>query len=328
MADVQMASGRANEETQRFLAAAAEDTDQELLERFNCHKDETAFALLVERHGPMVWSVCRRVLANEQDAEDAFQATFLVLVRRGNSLQNPQLLGSWLYGVANRTARKARAQAGRRCQQERQAEPVATESDPSNDLAWRELRSMLDEELNRLPEKYRLPLILCYLQGLTNEEAARRLGWPAGSMSYRLARGREMLRERMQARKREAPAGFFSLTLALGATAGSMSRHLADLTVQAAVQTAHGPAAALAVSDRVRVLVEATLQGMPVAHSRHWLRSMLPLSIAVFVALTLTLLASFAGEFSSALSSGPNAISGVGGTSPTSGASGGSCHGP
>src|SRR5262249_59706696 len=116
---------------------------------------------------------------------------------------------SWLYGVAQRRARKAQAQTNRRRQQERRADPVATVAEPSRELAWRELRSTLEEELNRLPEKYRLPLILCYLEGLTHEEAARRLGWPVGAISYRLGRCREVLGERVRGGGRGGPGGGF-----------------------------------------------------------------------------------------------------------------------
>ena len=213
MAKAQAARGR-SALGQCPCPVSAEQTDQELLRRFVHLQDETAFAILVERHGPMVLGVCRRILGNGHDAEDAFQATFLVLVRRADSLESPELLGSWLYGVAYRIARKLRAQATRRRQQERQAASVVTATEPLTDLAWRELRDTLDVELNHLPDKYRLPLILCYLQGLTNEEAARRLGWPAGSMSYRLARGRELLRQRLLGRRGTRPGDF--LVLAVG----------------------------------------------------------------------------------------------------------------
>jgi polysaccharide biosynthesis/export protein len=350
MADVQLASGPARQGGHLGSAAGAEQTDAELLERFTRAQDGRAFALLVERHGPLVWSVCRRVLGGAQDAEDAFQATFLVLVRRAGSLQNPELLGSWLYGVASRTARKARAQADRRRRQERQATPVATESEPTNDLAWRELRAALDEELEGLPEKYRLPLIMCYLQGLTNEEAAQRLGWPSGSMSYRLARGREMLRERMERRRRNAPAGFFSLALALGVGSGELPARLAERTVlMAKLATGSGPSTALAVSENVHALVEATLLTMPLARRRPWFRSFLPLGLAVLIALTLSMLVGFADSLSMGHSkrrhsSGADSIDGMSGSPLTVGSSGAndgsgpalpssnagktSCHGP
>src|SRR5262249_2852298 len=152
-------------------------------------------------------------LRHAHDAEDAFQATFLVLVRRAPSLQRPELLGNWLYGVAYRVARKLRAEIARRS--ERQSEVAAmSPADPLLDVTVRELRALLDEELQQLPEKYRAPLVLCYLEGLTNEEASRRLGWPIGSMSYRLARGREMLRSRLQRRHSGTPGMLLGTLLA------------------------------------------------------------------------------------------------------------------
>jgi len=249
---------------QRPGPAAANQTDRELVDRFLRQQDEAAFAALVQRHGPMVLALCRRILDHEQDAEDAFQATFLILVRRAGTLDNPDLLSSWLYGVAYRTARKARTQAARRRAQERQVASVTTAEEPPVDHAWRELRSVLDDELNRLPEKYRLPLVLCYLEGLTNEEAASRLGWPPGSMSHRLARGREMLRDRMQGRNREAPAGFFALVLALRPEGGALPEHLLHTTVQAGLA---GGKAGL-VSGKVAALMDATLRGMTAARRK------------------------------------------------------------
>jgi len=268
---------------QRPGPAAATQTDRELIDRFLRQQDETAFAALVQRHGPMVLGLCRRILDHEQDAEDAFQATFLILVRRAGTLDNPDLLSSWLYGVAYRTARKARTQAARRRERERQVASVTTAEEPPTDHAWRELRSALDVELNRLPDKYRLPLVLCYLQGLTNEEAARRLGWPPGSMSYRLARGREMLRDRMQGRNREAPAGFFALVLALRPDGGPLPGHLLHATVQAGVA---GGQAGL-VSGKVAALVDATLRGMTAAR-RKLLHTLLILLGAVALAVGVT----------------------------------------
>jgi hypothetical protein len=168
---------------------------------------------------------------------------------------------------------------------------VATAAEPLADLAWRELRSTLDEELNRLPEKYRLPLVLCYLQGLTNEEAARRLGWPPGSMSYRLARGRELLRDRMLGRRRDAPAGFFAMALAVGAGAASLPRHLVEATVRAAAGLSGGGAAAAgALSGGARALADATLRGMTAARPK--LRNTLALllgAVALAVGVTVVL---------------------------------------
>jgi RNA polymerase sigma factor (sigma-70 family) len=206
-------------------------SDAELLARFVRAGDQSAFAALVRRHGPMVLGVCRRVLSHAQDAEDAFQATFLVLVRKAGTLGRPELLGNWLYGVAYRTARKARADAARRAGPERQSEPMST-ADPVHEAAWRELRARLDEEINRLPDKYRLPVVLCYLEGKTNEEAARLLGWPTGSMSARLSRGRELLRERLTGRARVVPPGAFALLLAQQLELPTVPPWLEDSAVQ------------------------------------------------------------------------------------------------
>jgi RNA polymerase sigma factor (sigma-70 family) len=232
---------------------AKEPTDRQLLEQFVRKHDGSAFQALVERHGPMVLAVCERVLHHAQDAEDAFQATFLVLVRKAGSIGQPELLANWLYGVAYRTALKARANAVRRSENERQAVSMPT-SDPLLEIAWRELRALLDEELSQLPEKYRAPLVLCYLQGKTNEEAARQLGWPAGSMSARLARGREMLRDRLAGRNRSLPAGMFLAVLSQKAGAATLPGPLVTATVKAAMGWAVGK---VAVSPAVRGLVEA-----------------------------------------------------------------------
>ncbi len=242
--------------------AREELTDPQLLECFVKQQDEAAFAVLVRRHGPMVLGVCRRVLDHAQDAEDACQATFLVLVRRASSIGRPELLGNWLYGVAFRIARKARAQAARRTHTERQLVPMAT-TDPLLEVAWRELRSLLDEELQRLPLKFRAPLILCYLEGLSNEEAARRLGWPPGSISYRLARGRELLRQRLKDRHRALPSALFAALLARNAAPDQMPSALAELTVQAGMGLAGlKPLAPGLISPSVGLMVARALKAM------------------------------------------------------------------
>jgi RNA polymerase sigma factor (sigma-70 family) len=178
---------------------AGELSDAQLLRRFTDRQDAAAFAVLVRRHTPMVLGVCRRRLGDAHGAEDACQAVFLVLVRRAHAIARPELLAGWLYGVAWRIAGGARAKASRRAALERQTSP-ATAPDPLPEVARREVASLLTDEVSRLPEKYRAPLVLCYLEGKTNVEAAQELGWPAGSMSRRLARGRELLRQRLTRR--------------------------------------------------------------------------------------------------------------------------------
>src|SRR5262249_15514142 len=157
----------------------SQPTDAQLLERFTTQRDQSAFATLVRRHGPMVLNVCRSVLHHEQDAEDAFQATFLVLFRKADSIRQPEAVAGWLYEVAHHVAIRAQADAARRRAQERRVCPMAS-ADPTLDMTLRDLQRVLHEELRRLPEKYRLPLVLCYLEGRSQEEAAGHLGWSKG----------------------------------------------------------------------------------------------------------------------------------------------------
>ena len=170
----------------------------ELLQRFADRRDEGAFAALVDRHGPMVLATCRRILPDHADADDAFQATFLVLARKASSLSDPDRLAPWLHGVARRVAVRARSRSARRVEFEgagREDHPIAPDEADA-----RELRAVLDEELSRLPAKYRDPLVLCYLEGLTHDEAAGQLDWPVGTVRSRLAGGRDRLRSRLTRR--------------------------------------------------------------------------------------------------------------------------------
>ncbi len=219
--------------------------DGELLERFGSG-DAEAFAALVRRHGPMVLGVCRRVLAHAHDADDAFQATFLLLVRKANTLRQPEHLGPWLYGVARRTALKAKALAEVRRRREAPLddEPAAR---PSDDLAWRDLRPVLDDAIARLPAKYRVPFVLCHLEGLTNAEAARRLGCPPGTVATRLARAREQLRTRLTRR---------GVTLSAAVLTAAVPSALSAATVRLL-----SPAAG-AVSVPVATLTEGVCQAM------------------------------------------------------------------
>src|SRR5262245_42486864 len=172
----------------RLLEAQAA-SDRALLARFGSTGNGEAFRVLVERHGPMVLGACRRILHNEQDAEDAFQAAFLVLARKAGTIHLNESLGPWLYVVACRVAQKHRATIMRRRELPIAELPTAAPVLPDD------LRGVLDEELGRLPEKFRSPMVLCYLQGKTNTEAAEELGCSKGTVSGWLARGREMLRK-------------------------------------------------------------------------------------------------------------------------------------
>src|SRR5262245_11883522 len=185
----------------RTLGCAVEDPhlkdtpDHDLLRRFAAGQDEAAFHALLRRHGPMVLGVCRSVLAGEADAEDAFQATFLVLAHKAGSIRKSSSVASWLHGVARRTALKARAESARRRQRERNA-AVGHES-PPDDMAWGEVRRVIHEELDGLSERYRGPLTLCYLEGRTLDQAAAQLGLAKGTLRVRLERARAVLRARL-----------------------------------------------------------------------------------------------------------------------------------
>ena len=191
---------------QVFLRDAGELTDRDLLQRFGRGPDGDAFAALVQRYGPLVLGVCRRVLRQEQDAEDAFQATFLVLARKAGSIDQPERLGNWLYGVASRVAQKARAETARRRARQQQVTDMPA-AEPGHEADWDDLRQVLDEEVERLPDKFRLPILLCHLQGKTREEAAQQLGWSPGAVKGMLERGRELLRSRLARRGLALSAG-------------------------------------------------------------------------------------------------------------------------
>ena len=233
-------------------------TDRQLLERFLSGREEAAFEALVRRHGPMVLGVCRRILAHHHDAEDAFQATFLVLVRKASSILARDTVGNWLYGVAYRTAQKARTAAARRRVKEKQmSRPEALEED-----VWQELRPMLDQELNRLPDKYRAPVVLCDLEGNTRKEAAQRLGWPEGTLSGRLSRARVLLAKRLTRRGLTLSGGAVAVALSYNAAWACLPAPLLTSTVQAASLVAAGHVAAGAISAPVVALTEGVLKAM------------------------------------------------------------------
>jgi RNA polymerase sigma factor (sigma-70 family) len=198
-------------------------SDESLLERYLTGEEsdaQEAFRALVVRHGPMVLGICRHVLNEHHDAEDAFQATFLVLAQKGASIQNRRVLAGWLHEVAHRIAIKARASAARRNSVERKGKAMAPQVIESNrqheTAAWNELRPILHAEVERLPEKYRVPVILSYLEGKTNEEVAELLQWPVGTVKGRLSRARDLLRSRLSRRGLSLSAAFLVTALAEG----------------------------------------------------------------------------------------------------------------
>jgi RNA polymerase sigma factor (sigma-70 family) len=219
----------------------AGSADGQLLDRFTAHRDEAAIAALVQEHGPMVLNVCRSVLRHEQDAEDAFQATFLVLARKAASIRQPEAVAGFLHEVAYHVAVKAQAHAARRRARERRAAPMAA-GDPTMDMTVRDLQRVLHEELRRLPDKYRLPLVLCYLEGRSHEEAARQLGWSKSTFRGRLDRGREHLRRRLAGRGVALSALLGALAVVPRATAEA----LVESAVRAAVSAPINRAVALA----------------------------------------------------------------------------------
>lgn len=215
-------------------------SDGQLLDRFVARREAGAFEAIVRRHGPMVWGVCRRVLLDHHDAEDAFQATFLVLARRAASVMVREKLGHWLYGVAYQTAMKARAmRAKRRARETRAAEMQAEATVGHHDLGD-DLAASLDRELSRLPAKYRVPIVLCELEGKTHREAAEQLGWPIGTVSSRLSRGRSMLAGRLARRGVLLSAGSLAVLLARESASACMPTKLIGATARAASLFATG----------------------------------------------------------------------------------------
>jgi RNA polymerase sigma factor (sigma-70 family) len=247
-------------------AALARDggglTDGELLGHFVVHRDGAAFEALVRRHGPMVQGVCRRLLNCRHDAEDAFQATFLVLVRKAASVVPRELVGNWLYGVAYRTALEARATRQRRRSKETQAREgvMADARDVVEESANRELRQALDRELARLPDRYRAAIVLCDLEGRTRKEAAKLLGWPEGTVATRQTRARRLLARRLAGRGLTLTGGVLTV-LASQARAGVSGPAVASV-VQAATAVAAGQAVTAAFPPRVVALTEGVLKTM------------------------------------------------------------------
>lgn len=237
-------------------------TESQLLERFASGGDEVAFEALMTRHGPTVLGVCRRILRDPDDVEDAFQATFLILVRKASSIRRPELLGNWLYGVAFRVASRARAGAGRMHALESSDEKgLVVEGDC--DAERRELRSVLDEEIHRLPEKFRTPVVLCDLEGKSHAEAASRLRCPVGTVKSRLARARGRLQVRLIRRGLAPSAVLLEMTTALEAAPIAVPAALMEATRRVALLSALGRSSlAGGISASVIALTEGGLRTM------------------------------------------------------------------
>jgi RNA polymerase sigma factor (sigma-70 family) len=240
---------------------AGDRPDRDLLRAFADRADQAAFAELVRRHGPIVLAACRRVLAGAHDADDVFQAVFLVLARKANAVARPERLAGWLYGVALRCARRVRSAAATRQTRERPMSDVVDLPDvpkPSADSVWEDVGPVLDEEIGRLPNKFRDAVVLCELQGVARAEAAGRLGVTAGTLSSRLARARDTLRSRLVRRGVCPAAGIGAVLAAAAATAAAVPPPLLAAVTAAAVRPPGGPA--VAVERLVRQEVAAGLR--------------------------------------------------------------------
>jgi RNA polymerase sigma factor (sigma-70 family) len=249
-------------------------TEGELLERFVTRRDEAAFEALVARHGPMVLGVCRQLLRDPNDVDDAFQATFLILVRKAGTLRRCDLLGNWLYGVAYRVAVRARALAARRLNRVAFGHELAnsvSDVECTHKLALDEailLESSpwLHQEVSRLPEKYRMPIVLCYFEGLTHDEAASRLGWPLGTVKGRLARARDLLRRRLVRRGITLSATALASHLTASEAKAGVGASLQLMTLRAAqallTRTGASLGSAWAISIPVSNLVEGVSHAM------------------------------------------------------------------
>jgi RNA polymerase sigma factor (sigma-70 family) len=260
--------------SQRLTAHASRDrchadvgnlSDEELLVEFlevEAASSEEAFRAIVVRHGPMVMGVCRHALHHEHDAEDAFQAVFLTLARKADTIRNRRGLSGWLYEVAYRVAIRARANAARRRDQEGQGAAMSAEAttpEHENTVAWDELRPVLHDEVNRLPEKYRLPIILSYLEGKSNEEVAVQLEWPVGTVKGRLSRARDLLRTRLSRRGVALSAAFLCMALSQNnASAEAIPESLIDRTLRGVLHARSRAAAKVLASRADRSAISAS----------------------------------------------------------------------
>jgi RNA polymerase sigma factor (sigma-70 family) len=256
-----------NQVSQRILRLAfqwdgGDLTDAQLLDLFLSRHDERAFEALIYRHGPMVMGVCRRTLGCVEDAEDAFQATFLVLVRRARSIKPRGMVGNWLHGVAYRTAMKAKVMRVRRVARERRAREMAR-PDARQEEVWEQLSPLIDKELNGLPEYYRSAVILCDLEGMSRKEAAHKLGWSEGTLSGRLARARALLARRLSRTGLSISGGALAVLLSEQAASACLSSSVVASTSKAAILMTTGQATISGlVSANVLSLTNGVLKAM------------------------------------------------------------------
>jgi len=240
---------------------ADETSDGQLLERFICRREDAAFEALVLRHGPMVLGVCRRVLRRVHDAEDAFQATFLVLARKASGIRRRELVGNWLYGTAYRAALEAKA--ARRRVREAQVSLMPETEVIDDDADWRELRPILDRELNRLPDKYRVAVVLCDLEGGTRRDVARQLGIPEGTLSGRLTTARRLLAKRLARLGPVLSGGVLGGVLSTEAAMAGVPSLLVQSTVKAAsLFVVRDTVTAGAATAKVVALTEGVMKSM------------------------------------------------------------------
>lgn len=259
-------------------------SDGQLLRRFALAHDEAAFEALLSRHGAMVLGVSRRVLRNQQDAEDVFQAAFLVLARKATSICKQGSVGSWLHGVAHRLALKVKTEAARRSARQIRCAAQPSRSDLAN-MTWQEIEPILDEELRQLADRYRAPLVLCYLEGKTRDEAAQQLGSSVRTVMRRLEQGRELLRGRLVRRGVTMSAALITAGLCSGTAVAGVAPALLTSTANAAVRVALGQAATGVISAKVAALTQGMISAMVMAR----------LKVATFVLLAVGLVATGTG---------------------------------
>src|SRR5262245_56850736 len=280
-----------------FDGASRCRTDRQLLDRFTADRDEFAFAELVRRHGPMVLAVCRRVLRHQQDAEDAFQAAFLVLARKASGIRQSASVGGWLYQVAFRLALRARA-VGLRRRSLLVTLPESTLA-PNSEPPMEHLSIAVEQELDRLPEHYRAAVILCYLEGRTQTEAARHLATTADAVNSRLKRARELLRQRLGRGEAVLSAAALTEALVAGGSHAALPAHLVRPTARAALEFAISRGAACGASAAATSLAKGALLTMGISNIK--------LAVAGFVGAALMTLVAFVGA-SSALGDDPAGV--------------------